>query len=253
MLSNMEVLPPFKNVYTGCVLGPASNQATADSEDGRRRLLCGRCHPSVRSIANLTVHFDLLEDGEGDLSIVEEGTDLGGRPRLLTTKLIARKGQNDEPFGLQLLIERLQLGIVRRSQASFARHVDHERHLASKFPAGRQAPRATADQAKTAEVCTIACRCAVRICGARERNVLAAVEALGTQVIERGRTARSRKRPRQQRGYRERNGANRAQEGHLDRPSRRSTGSQRVTSTYRNCTTGTGVSLRPWHANPLRT
>ena len=76
-----------------------------------------------------TVDFDLLEDGKGDTAGVEERADIRGRPRLLPAERVARECEDDKPFRPQLLVQRLQLVVVCRCEASFARHVDDERDL----------------------------------------------------------------------------------------------------------------------------
>jgi len=49
-----------------------------------------------------TIHLYLFKDRERDVLTVSKCADLRGRSRLLTTKLVARKGEDDKTFGRQL-------------------------------------------------------------------------------------------------------------------------------------------------------
>jgi len=76
------------------------------------------------------VDIDLLEEREGHAILADEREDVLCRTGLLAPKLVAWEGEDHELLGTEAVIYRLQLLVVRVSQASFARYIHHEGDLA---------------------------------------------------------------------------------------------------------------------------
>jgi len=69
------------------------------------------------------VHVDLLKHRKRNSTLVEESANLLWRARLLASELVAREGKDNEAPRLELLVQRLKLGVVLLREPSFAGHI----------------------------------------------------------------------------------------------------------------------------------
>ena len=79
------------------------------------------------------IDVDLAEHGKLDTVLGCKLLDLTLWLWFLLGKLVARKGQNFKALRLVRVVQRDEFLVVLVGQASFGRHVDHQRHLSDEF------------------------------------------------------------------------------------------------------------------------
>jgi len=89
--------------------------------------------PHVQGMGLRSIDINFAEHREIRTVLGCEPFDFFLGSRFLLPKLVARKGQNFKALRLVRVVQRDEFLVVLVGQASFGRHVDHQRHLSDEF------------------------------------------------------------------------------------------------------------------------